>query len=111
MPLTSMALSKTEAKNQFGGPPGEDKGPKFPFGLSISLDEESINKLALKSMPKVGDKMSVLATVSVTSVSESENQGEKVRRRVELQITDMALSPEADPKAAADKIYNGKRAG
>ncbi len=109
--LNSMAMSKTESKKEFGLSPDEDKGPKFPHGLMVHLNDDSLKKLGMDTMPEVGKTMSLLAVVKVTGVSQSESQGAKARRHVDLQITELIVSKEPDPGDAADKIYDGKRAG
>ena len=97
--LTSMKRSKPESSET------EVETPEYPYGLSISLDDESMNKLGLGELPAVGDEMMVMAKVKVKSAGESEYEGEEKSRNVTLQITDMGLKEEE--KRAADKMYGG----
>lgn len=101
--LANLELTKKEAKDKLEPSPSDR--PKFPFGLTVHLDEDTVSKLDMKEMPKVGAKMSLIAVVNVESVSESETQGSKKNRSIQLQITDMALVKEEDPRDAVDVLY------
>ncbi len=105
--LTSMELTKTESKRETE-PIDEDKGPKFPFGLSLSLDDEALKKLGVTTLPKVGEETLVFAKAKITSVDESQHQDRKKRRSVRLQITHLGLGKETKQKTAAEfgkKLY------
>lgn len=107
MPLVSMKLTPKESKEQSEGPAVADR-PQFPFGLSIRLSEEQIEKLGIVTLPKVGTKLALLARVDVERVSETSTQGDGKHRSMELQITDMGLEKETNIAAAAEKLYGGK---
>lgn len=64
--------------------------PDYPYGLRISLDEESLKKLGITDLPEVGQAMTLQARVEVVSVSQYEHTEGK-SRDMSLQITDMAL--------------------
>lgn len=73
--------------------------PEYPYGLCISLDTDSLNKLGLTELPEIGTVLTLLARVEVTSVSQYERSDGK-NRDVSLQITDMELKKEgAAPNA------------
>ena len=103
--MTSMALSKKESGDRsvpdsiLGG---KDKGPQFPFGLSINLDNDSLKKLGM-DMPDIGDKKVMVAKIEVTSVSARKQKGESDHKHVELQITHMAI--ENAPNSAEEKLF------
>ena len=82
------------------------KVPVYPWGLCLSLDEDSLSKLKLDGeMPSVGEMIHLCAMAKVTSVSENEmedgNGGKKTCRRVELQITHLATENEDDENEEA----------
>ncbi len=82
--------------------------PAYPWGLSLTLEEDALEKLGLTDLPKVGAARRLVARVEVTSVSAREAQGEDgPHRSVGLQITDMALGPEetTDRPATEDVLY------
>jgi hypothetical protein len=78
--------------------------PIYPWGLSLTLDEESLDKLGI-DLPKVGKRLMVAARVDVTAVSSNKSESGE-RRSVSLQITDLSVEPEkADQDDAAGKLY------
>lgn len=68
----------------------------YPYGLRLTLNEDSLAKLGITDLPAVGTAMVLTAKVTVSSASESEHEGEKKHRDISLQITDMDLG--AKPK-------------
>lgn len=108
--LANMKMSPKEAK-EWAQPTAAD-APEYPYGLCISLDEDGMAKLGMDNPPPVGAKLTLQAIVVVTSASAYQTQGEGPERRVELQITDMALGAAgetADQRSAkaATKLYGG----
>lgn len=100
--MKSMKLSKTEKQiNEVA----MDSRPEYPYGLSISLDNDSLDKLDLKSLPGVGTEMVLEAKVKVTSASVSEYEGDGERKNMSLQITDMELKSTKKTKSAEDVLY------
>lgn len=95
MNLTNMAMSADEAK-EYGGPcvvAGDaPEGPLYPYGLSLCLNDESLAKLGIDTLPAVGTELLIMAKVRVTGTRSSERQGGEKSNDVDLQITDMALS-------------------
>lgn len=77
--------------------------PVYPWGLTVNLDEESLDKLGMTELPAVGSALYLGANVEVTSVSDSEHTdeggGTHRHRSVSLQITEMGLG---DVDAAVD---------
>jgi hypothetical protein len=63
--LINMARSAAEVKKDLADMPcvvGESKyeGPKYPYGLCISLDEDALKKLGLEGdLPGVGDELQI----------------------------------------------------
>ena len=103
MPMISMRKSKEEMRED--SQPHESK-EEYPWGLRITLEEDSLDRLGMDTMPEVSKTMTLIATVEVVNVSENANKDEEtIRRSLGLQITDMNLSPE---KKAIDlkKIYD-----
>lgn len=79
--------------------PCEPSVSKYPYGLCISLDDETLEKLGLDGdLPASGDMIHLCAMAKVTNASCNERLTEdgktEVSRRVELQITNMALESE-----------------
>lgn len=109
MKLVSMRLpkkTKKEMEKQGCCSPmgmGEDK---YPWGLSINLNNESLKMLGMDP-PKdlsIGDTMTIMAKVVVTSVSMRQVQSGDDDNSVGLQITDISLG-DSD---AYDKAWSEK---
>lgn len=103
----SMTSMKMEPKTEQEGSdaccsPGDQ--PLYPYGLSLSLNDESMKKLGL-SFDKlvIGQKLTLNAVVEVTSVSAYKEQ-EGTESNACLQITDMDLQLPA-PKTSAQSLY------
>lgn len=109
--MKSMKLTASEAKHESMLMCCDSK-PTYPYGLQISLNDESLEKLALAELPDVGIQMTLTAKVTVTAVSSNQQQGKdgetmKPNNRVELQITDMDISSgeEAGETSITEKLY------
>ena len=82
--------------------PSAPKVPQYPYGLCISFDDDTLEKLKLSGdLPAAGEMIHFMATAKVTNANESERIGEdgKAKKccRVELQITEIGLiGPQAD---------------
>jgi len=73
---------------------------EYSYGLCIRLDKEAMEKLSMKEMPKLGDKMMIHAMVEVKMTTESE-----YNRAVELQITDMEFVSNKEMIPTAEVMY------
>lgn len=102
MSLVSMKMSQEEAQEQYGSNAMMD-APDYPYGLTITLDEEALAKLGMPALPQVGQKMMIQARVEVRSVSQYDSKGGEKEQSVCLQITDMEMSADraaSDPEQA-----------
>jgi hypothetical protein len=98
MPLVSMKLpprDKTSEEKMYPTMADSGDGPKYPWGLCITLEKEQLDKLGLSENPKTDTVFTITAKAEVTSVSANQTQ-EGERRSITLQITDLALSPSSD---------------
>lgn len=71
------------------------QAPDYPWGLRIVFEDRELDKLGLDADCEVGDEVEIRAVARVTSVSRNEVGGEE-KRRVELQITDIAVEGDDD---------------
>lgn len=67
--------------------------PIYPYGLSLCLDDSTLEKLDLDGDCEVGDYIHLFALAKVTSVSKNDT-GDGERCRIELQITHMGIENE-----------------
>jgi hypothetical protein len=95
--MKDMKRTKAERKSSESPMNSSVKGDEYPYGLEVHLDHESLGKLGMHTLPKVGAKLRLYAHAHVTSVEERSTEGKK-HRSVRLQLRKMALSgkPQAD---------------
>jgi hypothetical protein len=80
--------------------------PMYPYGLSISLDEDALEKLGLEADDlEIGDTKLLIAKVEVTSISSNKSKNGGDMSNVSLQITDCCLE-EAPAGKAATSLYD-----
>ena len=86
--LVSMKISKAE-REKMNKPMAlvGDAGPAYPWGLSVNLDQDSLEKLDLDANDlKVGKTLTLIATVEVTNLSSNESKDGGSNQSVGLQI-------------------------
>lgn len=104
MKLVSVAQKPGEEKEEKAELAAESKQPIYPYGLCITLNEETIEKLGLKDLPKVGSKGTIQAKVTVTMTRATEGQAHS-SMGIDLQITDLGLELKGGEKSAVDTFY------
>ena len=103
--LTDMRRSKKERKKQSNEDAVDINTPAIPYGLRITLDDESLKKLGIKTLPNVGDRMVVAAIGTVNSVSEHDSTRNKSRDvSIELEKLDVSPVPARKVKTAEDAV-------
>lgn len=109
MKLKSMKLDKSDREETKAMPDAPIDTPVYPWGLQVRLDETSLDKLGLDSLPKVDGELMLIAKVRVVSVSSNEHsKGGKTTHKhksVELQITDLALDDVPAEKSDTKTLY------
>jgi hypothetical protein len=88
--LVDMKLTKKEAKHEIAC--DSPKGPRYPYGLQIDLDDEALKKLGFTSLPDVGDEFIVVGVGPVTSVHEREDE-DGTDRRFQIQLQKLEVGP------------------
>lgn len=109
--MKNLALSKTEAKDKADCSPCDGDLPRYPYGLCLYLDDETLKKLGITELPKVGSNVQFGAVAKVTSTSQRAYQTsegkEEMRTCIDLQITDMDVpAPALDMATAAKTLYS-----
>lgn len=99
MALVNMQMDAEEAK-EYSGVPTPGDTPKYPWGLCITLDDGSLEKLGVSQLPQPGDVVMITAQAVVTSVSANAQMNGDSESCVSLQITDMQLGPAQQDSAA-----------
>lgn len=88
--LVDMKLKPGEREEMYGLPKTEREG--YPYGLCIRLENQALDKLGMKSLPKPGEKFFIEAQAMVESVHVSESKENEGDRCVSLQIVAMGLT-------------------
>ena len=89
--MKNMQMTAEESK-EYGAIPTESSAPKYPYGLQLRLNDDSLEKLGITKLPEVGQVMQVTALATVVSVSMNQQQEGEAENRAELQITDMEVT-------------------
>jgi methionine aminopeptidase len=78
---------------------------KYPYGLCLSLDDESLKKLGLDNAIPPGTIVKIQATAIVERASESLDLKGK-ETYASMQITHLGLEPEGTATDAATRLYS-----
>jgi len=95
--MVNMEMSEKEKEKSIPtsieGKPEKAKGPQYPYGLKLDLDNESLDKMDIDlSEFDVGDNAMIMAKVKVSSKSiDKYDYDTKERKRISLQITHLCL--------------------
>jgi hypothetical protein len=102
--MKDMKLSPQEAKTELQ--PTEIPKPNYPYGLSISLETESLKKLGLAIKDfEIGKQMKFEALAVVSSISKNESLANNGHECVSLQITGLDFGNDAEGDLA-NKLYD-----
>ena len=84
----------------------DGSGPKYPWGLSLSLETETLSKLG-KSVTdfKVGDSIPIMVMAKVTSISMSENAEGGKNQSVGLIAAQMDFGEASSEEDKAQKLF------
>lgn len=104
IPTFSMKLSK---KDQQGNEICCET-PDYPYGLTLHLSNEILEKLKMKTLPEVGKMCVISGAGKVVSVSENDSKEGGKRRDVTIQIEELGVVPAEKKKSASTILYGGK---
>jgi len=108
MKLTSMELSKKEKKEQnVPSVANSSSGPDYPYGLTIELEDNALEKLGIKKLPATGGTVTIEAKATVRSTSVRAEDG-KERRSMSLQITDLSIEDDESYEGGFDNAADSK---
>lgn len=93
--LPRMIDMKKDAKEMMRDtmPFGMGSQSEYPYGLSICLGNDELEKLGLDNECEVGDMIHLFALAKVTSLSKNDT-GDGEKTRIELQITHLGCEDE-----------------
>lgn len=106
--LINMENTPQEAQQMVN--PSADAAPKYPWGLNICLNNDSLDKLGVKALPAVGTEVTIVAKATVAATRENATEGEGSQSSMDLQITDMQIDGlDADLFGRAAEMLYGKK--
>ncbi len=95
MKMKSLKISRDEAKlrETLAQPEAvKDTGPRYPWGLEITLDKDTISKLGINVADySAGDVVEFTAKAEISSISKRDTVGSGADKSMGLQITDLAF--------------------
>lgn len=104
--LISMKITADQAREEARPMSATPFPEMYPWGLSITLDHDTLEKLGLDKLPKIDGTVTIYAKAKVTRREETQTEGGVTRRSLGLQITDLCL--ESRGKSSADVLYEKK---
>lgn len=76
---------------------------EYPWGLRISLNNETLAKLGITELPAIDSEFKLVALACVVSVSQNESSDGEPHRNIDLQIEQMVLAPAAEESGEDSK--------
>jgi hypothetical protein len=99
--LVDVAYTDEEKAEKFPGM-AEDSAPDYPWGLCLTLDECTLEKLGLEEEnPEIGDMIDLRAFGKVTGIRKDMRDGE-AHTCLEIQISHLAVEDEDDEEPGED---------
>ncbi len=89
MAMINLKMSREERKEYGEVAVTDSEGPQYPYGLCIDLDDDTLEKLGITSLPAVGTAIQFTARAVVKSTSSNQYEGSEPESRMSLQITDI----------------------
>lgn len=102
MKMISTAYTPEEAKEETYEAE-ENEAPKYPWGLTLCLNDDMLEKLGIDKM-EVGTMVTVMARAKVTGYSERELQDE-TEKYLDLQLTDLGI--DSGSTMPTEAMYDG----
>ena len=102
MKLVDMKLTKSEKKKDGPMCSSEYKAPDYPYGLRLNLDDAQLEKLGIKSLPKVGSTLTITSKATVISARSNSSERGRNERSIELELRQIGV--DTDGGSAEDAV-------
>lgn len=114
MPLKDLAYSDKEAKEKYALMDAKYEGPKYPWGLSLRLDEHCLKKLGMDENDFTVGEFVTPAEVKFRVTGKNVNEQADGGRWVEINLTmvaaDFGGGEGSSDAEKAEKLYGEKKA-
>lgn len=110
MTMKDLKISKQEVKekNKAMQVIGSSDQERYPYGLRLDLNNDTLEKLGMKKLPTVGTVLMFEAKAKVVGSRQSATEGSE-NRSVELQITHIDLEDgESDEEVKEGELTRGQ---
>lgn len=104
--MVSLKMSAKDQKEDYGTVPAKER-PEYPYGSKLCFNTDEVKKLGIEGMP-AGQVVSLTAKAFVGYVSASQEADGETNQRMEIQITDIEITPVKGKKSAdemAESLY------
>lgn len=96
MSMKDLKITKKESKAKSESMVvGQSYEERYPYGLRLDLDKDTLEKLGVKKLPAVGVSLMFEAKAKVIASRQSATEGSE-NRSIELQITHIDLDTDED---------------
>lgn len=97
--MVDLKLTDADKKAEEKRYTSKDPAEQYPYGLGVSFDSSAVAKIAHLQTVNGGDELVMVCRCKVKSVNvDDDDSKNKPRRRVELQIREVDISPAVDDK-------------
>ena len=97
MPELLLDSEDSNTKEVGNAPLQTDSKPKYPYGLSITLDSDTVKKLGLEDCT-VGTEYDIEGKMKCTNMSENENEDGSYNQTMTMQITSLDCEDCGNPE-------------
>jgi hypothetical protein len=105
--MADMAITPTEIENVKILPQStESSAPIYPYGLSLCLNDDTLDKLNMEDNCEVGDMVHFRCVAKVTSCSDHENMGKRIELQIVMMSAEGAEDDDDEEEAQPHKIKN-----
>lgn len=107
--MVSLKMSVKEAKQESiaTSPADPSELPRYPYGSKLCFDTNEVEKLGISGMP-AGQVVTVTGKAFIGYVSASQEADGEKNQRMEVQLTDIEITPVKGKKSAdemAESLY------
>lgn len=100
-----MRLSNEERRESISAGPSLDDTPKYPYGLTLHLDEKQLKLLGIEEVPSMDQVFNLKIISHVSSVNKKEGEGDDSGYSIVLQVTDIETADEKEEGVNVDTFY------
>lgn len=100
-----MRKTNEERRESISGGPSLDDAPKYPYGLTIELDQKQLKSLGIDKTPTIDQVFNLKIVSHVRNVNKQEGEGDDSGYSVSLQITDIEVQEKKEDGISSDTFY------